>query len=105
MKLSSIALLLFVGACAGSPDQLNLALQNATVLKTVFEHTCTENEQLFARSNPPAATLEAYMATQMQLRSAFEQAYEVHVKHLGSWAGVDAQKTLEMALQIAKELK
>ena len=105
MKAFIPVFLLIFAACAGSPDQLNLALKNAAVLKQVFEHTCTENEQLFARSNPPAETLQAYMATQMALRSTFDQAYEAHVRHLGSWAGIDAQHTLELAAGIIKELK
>lgn len=92
--------LLLLGSCAGSPEQVNTALKNATILKQVFEHSMTQNEQLFARSSPPPETLQAYMATQMQLRSVFDDAFEAHVKHLGSWAG-----SPELALEVAKELK
>ena len=108
MKPLLLAVLLFLAACAGSPQQLQLALANAAALKHVFDHGMGQNEAIFQASGAPQATLDLYMQKQAATRQAFDEAFQVHVAHLSSWAGVDTAETLkldEQLLQQAKEMK
>jgi hypothetical protein len=76
-------ILLLFAACMASPN-IQPAVEGAAMAREVFLATTAGTEALVRRSNPPQATLDAYLAAAARDRQAYEKAYQLQVAALGS---------------------
>lgn len=77
------------------------ALQAQALQRAVFVRTMDGHEALIRRSNPPQATLDAYLAQAHNDRDAFDRAYQAANAAIGSIGNVDPQQINALIDQIA----
>lgn len=78
---------LFLTSCQVASVQP--ALDAATLVQQLYQHDMDGHEALVRRSNPPQATLDAYLQQTALSRAAFAKAHGALMQAIGSMGGMD----------------